>query len=211
MLLVALAVLIASCGGGGDTKSAESSTTNPDEASTTNPDESPTTNPDESSTTNPDESSTTTKTQEEPGGEVVDPGSVFVPTAGYEFVEVPEIEAALRTELESNPDAQKCVAGFAARSVMKGGEDVAFAMTMALKPEVAAVPETRDACIEDLSEQGVAEPQPLNLAGETVQYFDDMDGRRGILWMKGPLMVLGSGIDRAELEAIVSVLIEANK
>ncbi len=140
----------------------------------------------------------------------VDPNSAFVPLAGFTYSELPaEVQAEARAGLESDPEAKKYITGFAMKALSKDGEGVAVLMSVALDPTIGAlIGAVRDQMAQGMAESTGSTPVPFKLAGRDLFFLDDVGGVPGIMWDQASMVLAVIGSERANLEAVATLVIE---
>ena len=135
----------------------------------------------------------------------------FLPIDGYKYVKVAdEVENEARKGFESEPEGAKAIDSFAVRSMTKDGEGVAVVMTIAIKPEQAAVPGFKGDFVKGFAES-TGKLEPATLGDEDAHFATNIGGLKGFLWTKGTLVLIVMGQDRTQIEAAATALVDANK
>ncbi len=184
-VLVGGVMAVAACGGGGE------DTSRPPDTSTS--------------------TAATTTTAPERVFDPRHPEAALVPVPGYRYVELPPAALAeARAQFERQPEAKTYLMGFAGRSLTRGSEGEAVVLALGIDPRAASVPGFRQAFLDGVKEDSVS-AEDLTLADEPAAFAMDADGTIYVSWVKGSLGLLLTGEERAHLEEIATVLIEANR
>ena len=137
--------------------------------------------------------------------------TALVPIPGYAYQDLPQTTAdQTKAALQSDATLRESIRSVTVRSVTKDGRGVASVFSLGLDPRFAAQPSVAAQFAEEFAGRK-SRVQAIVLAGEPAHLARDSSGVTYLLWLKGSLMLVVAGQDRAQLEPVATALVSANR
>lgn len=136
-------------------------------------------------------------------------GDISLFDASLAFVALSDVDAQrLEEALASDERVGPYLDAVEARALMHDGELVAIALALAVDPETAAAPGFSDTFLAGATSGGVADPLPLDVAGNPVNVWIT-DDTSSLVWVLENVYVVVTGRDTNLLRAGVDAMIRS--